>query len=819
MKDPIYPLNRVLLFLAFVLMTALKVDAQSNPNQKHFTILTNTVLTDTVQSLDAFGPTLVVVPGFDYQLEVFSLGANSWQIEISFDQVDFVGHRDVVVEYWKFEGFIPMPGYISYSIDVVPSLVTAQDDVITKGNTDTLVIYPMTNDYSSTDVYNLYSVNDVLYGEAEIEGDSIIYVGSSDDDIILYSLRDSLASTDQGVIFIRSSFPNHVGNDTLMYSLVNTSTQYLMLPNESFERTIDGTLGEVKEVHSLVGHYIPEADNVGVDTVIYTDDQGNSRMFILTILDPNLDEGYVKDDVFFTGVDETVSFNVFSNDLISGGILLSYSPELLYVGNGVFEYTPPNGFQGEKSFYYEKDFGLHVEIGEIKMVVGNMKPTKTISYELNALMNKSYLVDYDIPLDGYSFNIVNSPLNGQAEIINIEDTTTINCDVVTNKIGVSYTPNLDFIGQDEFDVEYCLNGICEFYKLRFNVVQPQIDTTCNCVADCIWSGDANGDGRVSVTDVLSIGRYMGEGGPVRDEVNQGSWSSQYLTSWNQNQISGVDVSHVDTDNNGVVTSTDTSAVTANYGKVHTLVPEEILVIKDYPFYLIPQSSEVDSGDLLVIDMVLGNANYPVLDAHGFTFSLNIPPNLIDSSSFDIQFDDNSWFANNSIILDYAIHKSEGKIDVAFSRTTGVGISGLGKLGQLSFIVEEDAHGIKTNDLLQKLTYQISATNIVVEDSYGSRAGLNDAVTSVDVILNKAQEEKAELILYPNPAEDYMIVHLNGNQTMQKMSVVNIQGVVLEFRDLSSRAFELDLTSYNEGMYFIQVESEGGTYSKKFFVKE
>ena len=59
--------------------------------------------------------------------------------------------------------------------------------------------------------------------------------------------------------------------------------------------------------------------------------------------------------------------------------------------------------------------------------------------------------------------------------------------------------------------------------------------------------------------------------------------------------------YADSDGNGVVEASDIQSIVDHYLWRHTLVPQITGLKADYVFELIPQTTELDSGDLAVID--------------------------------------------------------------------------------------------------------------------------------------------------------------------------------------------------------------------------
>jgi len=75
-------------------------------------------------------------------------------------------------------------------------------------------------------------------------------------------------------------------------------------------------------------------------------------------------------------------------------------------------------------------------------------------------------------------------------------------------------------------------------------------------------------------------------------------------------------------------------------------------------------------------------------------------------------------------------------------------------------------------------------------------------------------ESHELQLYPNPANDK--VNLSGNGTITSVRVADVNGrVVFSKNSLNNDRFQLDISEFTNGIYFIQTEINGETVNQKF----
>jgi len=76
-------------------------------------------------------------------------------------------------------------------------------------------------------------------------------------------------------------------------------------------------------------------------------------------------------------------------------------------------------------------------------------------------------------------------------------------------------------------------------------------------------------------------------------------------------------------------------------------------------------------------------------------------------------------------------------------------------------------------------------------------------------------------LAPNPAREKVIITLsNDNATSVSFKIFDVSGqsMLFEMNYLSENEVEMDLSELNQGIYFVQVESDNGLISSGKFIK-
>ncbi|MBN1597501.1 MAG: T9SS type A sorting domain-containing protein, partial [Bacteroidales bacterium] len=86
-------------------------------------------------------------------------------------------------------------------------------------------------------------------------------------------------------------------------------------------------------------------------------------------------------------------------------------------------------------------------------------------------------------------------------------------------------------------------------------------------------------------------------------------------------------------------------------------------------------------------------------------------------------------------------------------------------------------------------------------------------------ITESGAESLTVNTYPNPVTDgFVTVQISGISDFVNLRVMNIQGAVVYESEENSSEFYLDLTGYNEGLYFIVVQTGNEIISKKLVIQ-
>jgi len=300
---------------------------------------------------------------------------------------------------------------------------------------------------------------------------------------------------------------------------------------------------------------------------------------------------------------------------------------------------------------------------------------------------------YDIPIEYAEFAIVNNPNHGFLEYLETDTTILVGTQSIDVENVMLYHPDIDYVGDDEFEIDYCItvNGSCYLTKIIVHVLD--VGSELCAAQDCVWPGDSNNDGVANMLDLLQLGRTIGEFGLARTNPSL-DWYGQFASEWGKSTFgSNLDFKYADADGNGEVDEDDIDGLDDSYNLTHAVHPEINPFIKTYPISLVPITSGPYSiGDMVIYDLLLGQPNAEAINMYGFTYSLGYNTSFVDESSVDIDFEESSWIYtnNNSPVLTLVKNlELKGRVDAGLTRTNGYSVSGQGKVARVSFIIEDD----------------------------------------------------------------------------------------------------------------------------------
>lgn len=822
----------------FLLSSATRLPGQSGSPYKSLFTVTNTIVSDTISGLNLdINKISPLAQHGDVNLLIINSGggSNPYVYEIRYTpDPGFIGVDTFTLEF-QYIGNFPYLIYRAYQVTVLPSLIQSGNDYAVTTNGMPVTINVLANDSGTNGPFTLSSIPLVDNGTASIVGPGQIEFtpesGFSGVAHLNYVLCDAIGHCQTEQVEIGVHDNNPPAGDTLQVATTKNTLLRIPLTYNGFTTFQAPANGVMQIPNGQTFEYKPNPNFTGTDQFVLVNNQFDQPFYKtvrVRVLDVQGQNYMAIDDYVYTPVGKPITFNVRSND-IGNLTVKNWSIPANLPGtvsgtssSGNVTFTPNPNYTGVATFYYKigNMFVPDLEIAAVRVIIGNQNPQQA-TYNFSTPAETPFVINYKIPFTGFSFNLPDPPDHGACDFYPGFSTHLINGQTVSGNNLLIYTPEAGFTGTDEFEINYCVaaNGQCKDVKISMSVTDIYTTTAPYCVDDCVWAGDLNNDGIVNNKDLLPLGYAMGVDGMVRDNASL-EWYGQYSDNWN-NPFSGMpfDLKHADTDGNGLITAEDTLAISLFYNQTHALTPVSPTTGKGLPFFLHVLTQNPHVGDLVQVEVDLGDSNFPVANLYGFTFDVSLSSNLVDSG-LTMRYYDNIWPSRNSPSLWMAKTPTNNRLETAYTRTNGEPASGFGPVGEFEFIIIDIVHGGKPQGKDQEsASVLLHAPQIMWADGHTTTG----ADYTLEIPLDRSQDADLpatdqDFIVYPSPASDRVQVHLNGNDWMERISLTDMTGrVVFQTGNGHWDHFEIPVDKFPSGIYGVSAYTSSGVHTRKIQV--
>ncbi|MEO7176281.1 MAG: T9SS type A sorting domain-containing protein [Saprospiraceae bacterium] len=639
-----------------------------------------------------------------------------------------------------------------------------------------------------------------------------------------YTVCDDEGHCDYAVVSIQV-VPNQIpsGQDTLdLFTLKNQDLTFFE-PFDSTVITLAPYSGQLTLTNELQLTYSPNSGFVGTDEVILGSysNPSNSRLLRIHVLAHTTSNKFAMDDLYYTPKNNTVQFNVLVNDLSYGIPIQSFSQPIngsvQYQGSGVFLYTPQLDFIGWDEYTYT--IGSNVtepETATVSIFVSNLLPSAA-SLKYTTPKNSVVVVNQNIPFSPELYTItLNTPAgHGDVELLPGFQTVLIGSDTIKGTNLTLYTPDDEFVGEDEFRLNYCIGNDCHIIKVLVSV----IDTSAAvCYQYCVWPGDGDNNGRVDMRDLLSLGYYLGESGAERPNPSLDQWYGQSSPNWPTDQAgNGQNMKFLDADGDGLIAALDTAGIKNFYLKEHSILTQHNELSGQVPMFLIPQQTSVNAGDTLRVDIYVGEEANPAINFGGLSFHFNWQEGTINGPSAYIEWNKSSWLAQGSASLPLYVKPNLQRFDAGITRVNNKTASGYGKIGTFVCIVDEDLEGFKGE--------KPENIQIDIEDIYASgNAGILTHMPNGQVLIPLAAQaaiEKSDspLVVYPNPSSGDFQIFQRTSAEIYYYTLYDATGRTLYQSNapVAGQQTTIPGKGLEDGIYFLRAATPAGPISVKLQV--
>ena len=325
----------------------------------------------------------------------------------------------------------------------------------------------------------------------------------------------------------------------------------------------------------------------------------------------------------------------------------------------------------------------------------------------------------------------------------------------------------------------------------------------------VFPGDCDHSQRVEMSDIFPIGQFFGEMGPTRPQASL-DWKGQVAPLWQRQQTNGKDLRHVDSDGDGLISWSDTTAIQINFDSTH-LNQRPVHAGEGLPLYFDMPNKPIWPGDTVLLPIMIGKADTLAFSLLGLAFDIGIDLNHIEANSANLSFD-TCWLGtvNQDLIQLDRSNASKTKFSIGMVKNDGQAKSGYGQIGTLQFVLKHSAF----SPISIPLTYAKAIDNIGAEMDINPQNG--NLVLSP--IISIRDDFDAFFSLFPNPTSSEIHLSHPGIQILE-IKLYSSQGQVVEVkRQLGLTKSTLNLSGLAEGLYWLEVKSKEGLFHQQVVLR-
>jgi len=573
------------------------------------------------------------------------------------------------------------------------------------------------------------------------------------------------------------------------------------------------------------GHFqvfTPNASFEGKESLLFKNALTNQQIFVNVNVLSKRKNIYAFDDfTALTPGSSIANWNLLANDTVKSNpsfriISQPKFGKISSVEGSRITYEAPNGsnFSGVDQFTYElSQDGLDKEMATVYIKVSKFEPVSSV-FNFYTPKGVTLKVGNTFPSSVNNIKLEIKKSGNGSLVVNADNTLTY--DPLTINSGVDNKWEIDYLVSDK---------VVSTVNLIFNILNESSVTAPCFGADCVWSGDTNNDGIVSLSDLLPIGRYLGSvqlsDGPLTTE----SWYGKKASEWDN--VSAL--KYVNTNGDRFITDADTVAVRRYLGNTHGIIAKDI-PIQNFTVKL-KGNATVKPGEAVNLEVFIGDKIKPAIDLYGFTLSLPFNKQIFDLSKSSITFDSRSWLAYNSPVFALTNSNNDrGVMEAAYTRTSGKSADGFGKVGTARIIVIDIA-GIKppngSNELQVTLGGQATASDAngnaysLYVEPFTLTIDFSDSkekatpTLPVEPVLSPRYNEGGEIGIFPNPATDFVNIKSYKNNLIKTVQLVNMSGQILfESNNINHSEVEMSIANRVTGVYYVRVLTENAIFTRK-----
>ncbi|MBK7388675.1 MAG: T9SS type A sorting domain-containing protein [Bacteroidetes bacterium] len=502
----------------------------------------------------------------------------------------------------------------------------------------------------------------------------------------------------------------------------------------------------------------------------------------------------------------------FNSGLTAAQPFIASIPTLLNSQTGILTISP-NALQVTVMSMKISEFRNGINIGNVyRDYQFKVINTSNALPKLSGINGNNIYTTNTCPGDTLQFNVISTDADPfQILDISLENNGTsasLSTTSAQYPVGTfTWTPSTTDISSQPYIFTLKVNDDnCDYYGTQTFSYQIYVN---GCNTNDVWPGDANSDGVANLYDLLSVGIGFNTSGTSRVGASTG-WVAQPSVNWPNSFLSGINYKHADTDGNGIIDWSDTTAIFLNYGLNHPLrtAPPAVAGLAD----LTITASADTIGTSMLLDFNIDITSY-VDSIYGLAFRMYLDPALVDITTLQTNYTGSFLGTSGTDMVKLDYNTGNGLLDIAISRIDHTNISGGGPVGKVTIVTTDNVSG--------KMILNVSPFDIVGVTASGDEINFNsfgDAVV-IDQNFTGINEHNLspEFSVYPIPASELIFVEYFGQNKLLSVEIEDVNGrnVMIINNPVSKQ--QINVHTLNKGVYFIKATNAFGTSIKKLMI--
>ena len=161
---------------------------------------------------------------------------------------------------------------------------------------------------------------------------------------------------------------------------------------------------------------------------------------------------------------------------------------------------------------------------------------------------------------------------------------------------------------------------------------------------------------------------------------------------------------------------------------------------------------------------------------------------------------------------------DDKKGLLINRTNETDTYGIGYDQTFTYIFGKSPQNNSTNlESIPELIASLDSAEQFLINNYKNHPFLGNSLRCEEVGVGIKEHSSFAVALYPNPSSD--VINLSSDKKLSQLTVISASGQVVLNQELSGQNTRIDISSFDEGIYLVNLVSEDGSQANRRFVVE